>query len=67
VNKNVPNLVQKQTGPTIYPPMQLPKVTSIPTAVDPHRPNRPNTSPMIPNRTPGGPLSTATNTPNQVR
>jgi hypothetical protein len=48
--------------------MKLPPVTQIPLAVDPHRPMRPNTSPMIPaDRGNGGPLGPMTNTPNQVR
>jgi hypothetical protein len=62
-----PNLVQRQTGTYSFPKLTLPPMVTIPTAINPHMPNRPNTAPMIPNRTPGGPLGTATNTPNQVR
>jgi hypothetical protein len=62
-----PNLVQRQTGPTIYAPMKLPPVQQIPLAQDPHRPRRPNTSPMIPAQGPSKPLGPMTNTPNQVR
>jgi hypothetical protein len=42
------NLVQPSTGPTIYPPMKLPPVTTIPTAQDPHSYNRPGSAPAIP-------------------
>jgi hypothetical protein len=63
-----PNLRQAPTGPTIYAPMKLLPVTSIPLAQDPHRPMRPNTSPMIPaDRGNGGPLGPMSNTVNQVR
>jgi hypothetical protein len=41
-----PNLRQPSTGPTIYPAMKLPPMVTIPTAINPHMPNRPNTSPL---------------------
>jgi hypothetical protein len=42
-----PNLVQKPTGPTIYPKLNLPKVTQIPLAVDPNSYSRPSSAPTI--------------------
>jgi hypothetical protein len=61
-----PNFVQRQTGPTIYAPMQLPKMTTVP--LQPTvAPVRPAPAPLVPSRTPSGPLGPATNTPNQVR
>jgi hypothetical protein len=62
-----PNLVQRPTGPTIYAPMKLPPLVTIPLAVNPHIPNRAPSAPLVPNRTPGGPLGVPTNTPNQTR
>jgi hypothetical protein len=61
-----PNLLQRQTGPTIYAPMKLPPVTQIP--LQPTvAPSRPAPAPLVPSRTPSGPLGSATNTVNQVR
>ena len=42
-----PKLVQKPTGPTIYKPMVLPKMTIVPPAQDPHSYNRGGSAPMI--------------------
>jgi hypothetical protein len=52
--------------PTIYAPMTLPKMTTIP--LQPTvAPSRPAPAPLVPSRTPSGPLGSATNTVNQVR
>jgi hypothetical protein len=42
-----PNLVQRQTGPYVYPKLNLPKVTQIPMAVDPNSYSRPSSAPTI--------------------
>jgi hypothetical protein len=42
------NLVQKPTGPTIYAPMKLPAMVTIPAAQDPHSYNRGGSAPAIP-------------------
>jgi hypothetical protein len=47
VNKNVPNLRQAPTGPTIYPSIKLPPVQVI-TKTNPPAPSRPGSAPMIP-------------------
>jgi hypothetical protein len=42
-----PNLVQRPTGPTIYPPMKLPPMVSVP--LQPTvAPSRPGSAPMVP-------------------
>jgi hypothetical protein len=51
VNKNVPNLRQPSTGPTIYAPMKLPPMVTIPLAVNPHIPNRAPSAQSIPANT----------------
>jgi hypothetical protein len=61
-----PNLRQPSTGPTIYAPMKLPPMVSIP--LQPTiAPVRPAPAPLIPGNGPSRPLGSMTNTPNQVR
>jgi hypothetical protein len=58
-----PNLVQRQTGPTIYAPMKLPPVVSVPLRARSPSPG----SADPPANGPSRPLGSMTNTPNQVR
>jgi hypothetical protein len=60
VNKNVPNLRQAPTGPTIYAPMQLPKMNVIvPPSRDPGLPSRiPQPAPQPVLNTPRAPAMT---------
>jgi hypothetical protein len=62
-----PNLVQRPTGPTIYPSIVLPPVVSIP--LQPTvAPSRPGSAPMIPaDKGPSNRPGPMTNTPNTVR
>jgi hypothetical protein len=61
-----PNLVQRPTGPTIYPSIKLPPVVSIP--LQPTiAPVRPAPAPLIPANGPSRPLGPMTNQTNQVR
>jgi hypothetical protein len=62
-----PNFVQRPTSPTIYAPMKLPPMVTVPKAQDPHSYNRPGSAPLIPANGPSRPLGPMTNTPNQVR
>ena len=59
MNKNVPNLRQPSTGPTIYAPMVLPamKVLPTPPARDPQLPAR--ATQFIPANGPSRPLTPA--------
>jgi hypothetical protein len=64
MSKNVPNLRQPSTGPTIYAPMKLPPLVTIPLAVNPHIPSRAPSAPLVPNRTPAmTPANAPTNRP----
>jgi hypothetical protein len=61
-----PNLVQRPTGPTIYPSIKLPPVVSVP--LQPTvAPSRPGSAPMFPPGGGGSGLGRPTNTPNTVR
>jgi hypothetical protein len=62
-----PNLVQRQTGPTIYPPMKLPPVVNVLKGIDPGlaqlgRIQQPAPQPALnrtpaPTMAPGGPTN----------
>lgn len=61
-----PNLVQRPTGPTIYPALKLPPMVSVP--LQPTiAPVRPTPAPLIPANGTARPLGPMTNTPNQTR
>jgi hypothetical protein len=67
------NLVQRPTGPTIYPAMQLPKMVTLTKGIDPGlaqlgRIQQPAPQPQLQTpKAPARPLGPTTNTPNQTR
>ena len=70
-NVQDPNLVQRQTGPTIYPAMKLPPMVTLhKQTTNPALPSRinqaPPAAPVIGNPAPARPLGSMTNTVNQV-